>query len=78
VVTYGCEILSLILREGHRLKMFENRVLRIFRPKKAEVTGGSRKLHNEELHNLHPPVSIIRMINTNIIFLDIIPRPVFI
>jgi hypothetical protein len=33
--------------------MFENRVLRIFGPKKDEVTGGWRKLHNEELHNLY-------------------------
>jgi hypothetical protein len=39
--------------EGHRLRMFENRVLRrIFRPKREEVTGGLIKLKNEELHNL--------------------------
>jgi hypothetical protein len=51
-VLYGCEIWSLTLREEHRLRMFENRVLRkIFEPKR-EVTGGWRKLHNEELHNL--------------------------
>jgi hypothetical protein len=45
--------------------LFENRVLRrIFGPKKSEVTGGWRKLHNEELHDLYPPLSIIRMIKS--------------
>jgi hypothetical protein len=43
VVLYGCETLSLILREEHRLRVFENRVLRkIFRPKRDEVIGGWR------------------------------------
>jgi hypothetical protein len=43
--------------------MFENRVLRgIFRPKRDEVTGDWRKLHNEELHNLYSSPNIIRMI----------------
>jgi hypothetical protein len=50
------------LREEHRLRVFENRVLRrIFGPKRDEVTGGWRKLHNEELHNLYSSPSIIRM-----------------
>jgi hypothetical protein len=50
VVLYGCETWSLTLREEHRLRVFENRVLRrIFGPKRDEVTGGWRKLHNEEL-----------------------------
>jgi hypothetical protein len=41
VVLYGCETLSLTLREEHRLRVFENRVLRrIFEPKRGEVTGG--------------------------------------
>jgi hypothetical protein len=43
--------------------VFENRVLRIFRPKRDEVTGGSRKLHNEELHNLYASPSIIRIMS---------------
>jgi hypothetical protein len=52
VVLYGYEILSLTLREEHRLKVFENRVLRrIFGPKRDEVTEGWKKLHNEELHD---------------------------
>jgi hypothetical protein len=53
VILYGCEIWSLTLREEHRLRVFENRVLRrIFGPKRDEVTGGWRKLHNEELRDL--------------------------
>jgi hypothetical protein len=54
VVLYGCETWSLILREDHRLRVFENRVLRgIFRPTRDEVTGEWRKLHSGELHNLY-------------------------
>jgi hypothetical protein len=63
VVLYGCETWTLILREDHRLRVCENRVLRrIFRPKRNEVRGGWRKLHNEKLHNLYSSPSIIRMI----------------
>jgi hypothetical protein len=63
VFLYGCETLSLTLREEHRLRVFENRVLRrIFEPKRDEVTGGWRKLHNEELHGLYSSPSIIRVI----------------
>jgi hypothetical protein len=51
VVLYGCGTWSVILREN-RLREFENRVLRrIFGPKREEVAGGWRRLHNEELHN---------------------------
>jgi hypothetical protein len=61
VVLYGCETWSLTLREEHRLRVFENRMLRrIFGPKREEVTGGWRKLRNEELHNLYYSPSIIR------------------
>jgi hypothetical protein len=50
MVLYGCKTWSLTLREEHRLRVFENRVLRrIFGPKKSEVTGEQRKLHNKEL-----------------------------
>jgi hypothetical protein len=63
VVLYGCETLSLTLREEHRLRVLDNRVLRrIFRPKRDEVTGGWRKVHNEELHGLYSSPSIVRMI----------------
>jgi hypothetical protein len=52
----------LILREEHRLRVFENRVLRrILGPKRDEVTGDWRKLRNEELHNLYSSPSIIRV-----------------
>jgi hypothetical protein len=65
VVLYGRETLSLTLREEHRLKVFENRVLRrIFGSKRDEVTGGWRKLYNEELHNFYTSPSIIRMIKS--------------
>jgi hypothetical protein len=54
VVLNGWETWSLILREEHRLRVFENRLLRrIFGPKREEVTGYWSKLHNEELHNLY-------------------------
>jgi hypothetical protein len=63
VILYGCETWSLTLREEHRLGVFENKVLRrIFGPNRDEVTGGWRKLHNEELHDLYSPPSIIRII----------------
>jgi hypothetical protein len=61
VVLYECETWSLTLREEHRLRVFENRVLKIFESKRVEVTGGWRKLHNEELHDLYPTPSVIRM-----------------
>ncbi|PNF26786.1 hypothetical protein B7P43_G17708 [Cryptotermes secundus] len=44
--------------------MFENGVLRLFGPKRDEVTGVWRKLHNEELHNVYSSPSIIRMIKS--------------
>jgi hypothetical protein len=65
VVLYGCETWSLTLREEHRLRVFENRVLRrIFGPKRDEVTGDWRKLHNGELHNLYTSPDIIRQIKS--------------
>jgi hypothetical protein len=65
VVLYGCETWSLTSREEHRLRVSENRVLRrIFGPKRDEVTGGWRKLHNEELHCLYSSPSIIRVIKS--------------
>jgi hypothetical protein len=55
--------LSLALWEEHRLRVIENRVLRrIFGPKRDEVTGGWRKLHNEKLHGLYSSPNIVRVI----------------
>jgi hypothetical protein len=62
VVLYRCQTWSLTVREEHILGVFENRVLRrIFGPKRDEVTGEWRKLHNEELHDLYSAPSIIRI-----------------
>jgi hypothetical protein len=64
-VFYGCETCSLIFREARRLKVFENRVLkRIFGPKRGEVTGKWRKLHNEDLTDLYSSPNIIRVIKS--------------
>jgi hypothetical protein len=52
VVLYECETWSLTLGEEHRLRIFENKVFRIFGPKREE-DGSWRKLHNDELHNLY-------------------------
>jgi hypothetical protein len=61
----GCEAWSLTLKEEHRLKVLEIRVLRrIFGPKRDEVTGERRKLHNEELHGLYSLPSTIRRIKS--------------
>jgi hypothetical protein len=63
VVLYGCETLSLTLRDKHRSRVFESRVLRgMFGQKRDEITGTWRKLHNDELHNLYSSANIIRMI----------------
>ena len=54
VVMYGCETWSLTLMKGYRLRVFENRVLREeFGPKREEITGGWKRLHNTELNDLY-------------------------
>jgi hypothetical protein len=61
---YGCQTSFLTLREEHRLRVFENGVLRrIFRRKREEVTGWKR-LHNEGVHNLHTSPNIIRVLKS--------------
>jgi hypothetical protein len=60
VVLYGCETWLLTLRDERRLGVFENRVLRrIFGPKRDEVTGEWRKLHNEKLNDLYCSLNIV-------------------
>jgi hypothetical protein len=65
VVLYGSETWCLTLREEQRLRVNENRVLRrVFGPRRDNVTGGWRKLHNEELSDLYSLPRIIRMIKS--------------
>jgi hypothetical protein len=62
---YGCETWSLTLREEHRLRVFESRVLRrIFGPKRDKVTREWRKMRNGELQNLHSSTDVIREIKS--------------
>jgi hypothetical protein len=64
-VLYGCEPWSLTLREEHRLRVFDNRVLkRKFGRKRDEVTGDWRKLHSGELNDLYSSPNIIRQVNS--------------
>jgi len=65
VVLYGCETWSLTRREERKLKVFENMVLRrIFGPKRDEVTGERRRLHNEELNDLYSSPNIVRVVKS--------------
>jgi hypothetical protein len=61
----GLELGLVTLSEEHRLRVFDNRALRkIFGPKRDDVTGGWRKMHNKELHDLYSSRSIIRMMKS--------------
>ena len=61
---YGCEAWSLTLREEHRLRLFEDRILRqIFGPKR-DANGEWRRLHSEELHSLYHLPNVIRVIKS--------------
>jgi hypothetical protein len=65
VVLYGCETWSLTLRGERKLRVFENMVLRrIFGPRRDEVTGGWRRLHNEELNDLYSSPNIVWVIKS--------------
>ena len=67
LVLYGCETWSLTLREERKLWVFENMVLRrIFGPRRDEVTGEWRRLHNEELNDLYSSPNIVRVIKWRI------------
>ena len=65
LVLYGCETWSLTLREERKLRLLENMMLRrIFGPRRDEVTGEFRRLHNEELNDLYCSPNIVRMIKS--------------
>ena len=65
VVLYGCETWSLTLREEMKVRVFENMMLRrIFGPRRDEVTGKWRRLHNEELNDLYYSPNIVRVLKT--------------
>jgi hypothetical protein len=64
VVLYECETWSLTVREEHKLRVFENRVMRIFGPKGDGVTGQWIKLHSGGLHNLYSSPDITRQIKS--------------
>jgi hypothetical protein len=64
VVLYRCETWSLTLRMEHRLRVFEWQGAEEIWSKRGEGTGGWRKLHKEELHNLYSSPSVIRMIKS--------------
>ena len=65
VILYGCETWSLTLREEHKIRVFENKILRkIFGAKKDEITGDWRKLHSAELHALYSSLNIIRSLKS--------------
>jgi len=65
VILCGRETWSITLREGRRLRVYENRVLRrIFGPKRDEVTGEWRNLHNEELNDQYSSPNIVRVVKS--------------
>ena len=65
VVLYGCKTWSPRLREERKLRMFETMVLRrIFGPRRDEVTGEWRRLHNEDLNDLYSSPNILRVIKS--------------
>ena len=65
MVLYGCETWSLTSREERRLRVFENRVLRkVFGPKRDEVTGEWRKLHNDEPNDQYSLPNIVRVVKS--------------
>jgi hypothetical protein len=65
IILYACETLSITVREEHRLRVFENKVLRrISGSKREKVTRDWRKLRSEELYNLYPSPNAFRMMNS--------------
>jgi hypothetical protein len=72
---YGCETWSLTLKEEHRLKVFENRMLRrIFGPKREAVIGGRRKLLSGQFYNFYSSLNVIRKIKSMMIWAGHVAR----
>jgi len=74
VVLYGCENWSLTLGKERKLRVYENRVLRIFGPKRNEVTRECRKIRNEELKDLYssPIIFLVRKSRLITVFVRVI------
>ena len=65
VILYGCESWSTTLADEHKLHVFENKVLRkIYGPKRDEMTGEWRRLHNEELHGLYDSPDVVKIMKS--------------
>jgi hypothetical protein len=64
VVLYGCETWSLTSTEEHRLRVFENRVLRRIFGSKRDEDGSQRKIRNDELHSLYSSPNVVRVIKS--------------
>jgi hypothetical protein len=64
VVLYGCEAWSLTLRGKRRLRVSENRILRLIFGPKRDANGEWRRLHSEELHSLYRSPNIVRVIKS--------------
>ena len=74
VVVYGCETWSLTLRGECRVRVFENKVLRIFGLNRDEVTGEWRKLHTEELNDLYSSPNIVRVVKSRMKWMEHVAR----
>jgi len=62
---HGCETWSVTVREKRRPRLFLNMVLRrIFGPKRGEVTGEWKTVHNDELKDLYPSPNIVRVVKS--------------
>jgi hypothetical protein len=64
VVLYGCKTWSLTMWKERKLRGVENMVLRLFGPRRAEVTGEWRRLHNEELNVLYCSPNVVQVIKS--------------
>jgi len=65
VILYSCVSWSTTLADEHKLRVFENKVLRkIYRPKRDKLSGDGRRLHNEELHELYDSPDVVRIMKS--------------